>query len=66
MIDASGENGDAAERRQCIYTDKSIHLHVDHFDHYIRLYQENTAANCRSKSTMGIYNYKNTNLVILQ
>lgn len=30
MIDASGGNGDAAERGQCTHTDKSLHLQVDH------------------------------------
>lgn len=55
MIDASGENGDAAERGQCTYTERSIHFQADHFDHYIKdLFKETLL----TKIYCGNYKYK--------
>lgn len=47
MIDARGENGDAAEKGQCSSTDKPIHLQIDHLDHCIHgLFGGTSVDNC--------------------
>lgn len=61
MIDASGENGDAAERGQCTYTDTSIHLQDDHFDHCLKdLFKETLLITVDQNLQWKLYKHKNT------
>lgn len=60
MIDASGENGDAAGRGQCTYTGKSILLQVDHFDHCMKdLFKEMLLITVDQNLQWKVYKYTN-------